>query len=199
VISFSVVALSGLVGVTLGLLAGYFGGAADMVITALTNTIFAFPALVLALAIAVLLGPSTPNLILVLAILYAPNIIRITRGTVLGLREQVYIDAAVVVGSPSGRILLRHILPNAMPTALVQLTLGFSFAILSETSLTYLGFGAQPPDATWGTILNEGRVTIWESAWPSLFAGVFIGLAVLGFNFLGDGMRDILDPTLRHR
>jgi ABC-type dipeptide/oligopeptide/nickel transport system permease subunit len=198
-ISFAVVVLAGLSGVTLGLLAGYFGPPLDTAITALTNLIFAFPSLILALTISVLLGPSTSNLILVLSILYAPNLIRMTRAATLSVKEQEYIKAAETVGVPTGEILLRHVLPNLIGPVLVQLTIGFSWCILSEASLTFLGFGAQPPDASWGTILNEGRPTIWVSAWPSIFAGIFIGVAVLGFNFLGDGLRDILDPTQRRR
>jgi len=198
-ISFAVVFLAGLGGITLGLLAGYFGPPLDTVVTALTNLIFTFPSLILALAIAVILGPSTSNLIVVLTILYAPNLIRMTRATTLSVKEQEYVKAALVVGVPTGEILFRHILPNLIGPVLVQLTIGFSWCILSEASLTFLGFGAQPPDASWGSILNEGRPTIWVSAWPSIFAGVFIGIAVLGFNFLGDGLRDILDPTQRRR
>lgn len=196
-IAFGVVALAGLAGVLTGLVAGYFGGWLDQAVTALTNILYSFPALVLALTVAVLLGPSTQNLILVLAIMYTPNVIRITRGSVLATKDLAYVQAAQALGASTARLLFAHILPNALAPVLVQITIGFSFAILSETSLTYLGFGTQAPDASWGMVLNENRDTIWVSIWPSLFAGVFIGFAVLGFNFLGDGLRDILDPTLR--
>lgn len=199
VIAFSVVTLAGLSGIAVGLLAGYLGGPVDAVITGITDILFAFPSLALALAIAVLLGVSTENLILALAIIYAPTMVRITRGAVLAVREQVYVEAAMLVGCSIPRILSRHILPNVIAPAIVQLTVGFSWCILAEAGLTYLGFGAQPPDASWGMVLNQGRSTIWISIWSSLFAGIFIGIAVLGFNFLGDGLRDILDPTLRHR
>jgi peptide/nickel transport system permease protein len=199
VIAFSVVTLAGLSGIAVGLLAGYLGGPVDAVITGITDILFAFPSLALALAIAVLLGVSTENLILALAIIYAPTMVRITRGAVLAVREQVYVEAATLVGCSTPRILSRHILPNVIAPAIVQLTVGFSWCILAEAGLTYLGFGAQPPDASWGMVLNQGRSTIWVSIWSSLFAGIFIGVAVLGFNFLGDGLRDILDPTLRHR
>ncbi len=198
-IAVSVVALAGLAGILLGLLAGYFGGGLDALIVGLADVIFAFPSLVLALAIAVLLGVSTRNLILALAILYTPTMTRITRSAVLTVKERVYTEAAVAVGCPTARVLFRHILPNVMAPVTVQLTVGFSWCILSEAGLTYLGFGAQPPDASWGMVLSEGRSTFLMSPWASLFAGVFIGIAVLGFNFLGDGLRDILDPTLRHR
>jgi ABC-type dipeptide/oligopeptide/nickel transport system permease subunit len=183
----------------LGLLAGYFGGWVDAVIVAISDVIFAFPSLALALTISVLLGASTQNLILALAILYTPRMARITRGAVLSIKERDYAEAAVAVGCPTRRILLRHILPNVAAPVLVQLTIGFSWCVLAEAGLTYLGFGAQPPDASWGMVLNEGRRTLILSAWPSIFAGLFIAVAVLGFNFLGDGLRDILDPTLRHR
>ncbi|MCJ7624167.1 MAG: ABC transporter permease, partial [Anaerolineaceae bacterium] len=197
-ISFSTVFLSGICGISLGLLAGYFGGFTDTVITAFTNLIFSFPSLILALTISVLLGPSTSNMIVVLSILYTPNMIRMTRGATFSVKEQEYVIAARATGCSVFHIMLRHILPNLIAPVLVQLTIGFSWCILAEAALTYLGFGAQPPDASWGAILNEGRPTIWVSAWPSIFAGVFIGIAVLGFNFTGDGLRDILDPTQRH-
>lgn len=198
-IAFSSVALGVLLGVLMGLCGGFFGGAVDTVLNAIINVIFAFPSLVLALAISVLLGPSTSNLILVLGILYAPIVARIARGSTLSVKEEDYILAAEALGCPTDRILFRHLLPNLIGPILVQITIGFSWCILSESSLTYLGFGAQPPDASWGSMLNEGRPTIWVSAWPSVFAGAFISVAVLGFNFLGDGLRDIMDPTLRHR
>ena len=198
-ISFAVVFLAGLCGISLGLFAGYFGPPVDTAVTALTNLIFAFPSLVLALTISVLLGPSTTTLVLVLSILYAPNMIRMTRGAALSIKEQEYVKAALVVGVPTGEILFRYILPNVIGPVLVQLTIGFSWCILSEAGLTFLGFGVQPPDASWGTILNEGRSTIYASAWPSIFAGIVIGIAVLGFNLLGDGLRDILDPTQRRK
>jgi peptide/nickel transport system permease protein len=155
--------------------------------------------LILALVIAVLLGVSTRNLIIALAILYTPTMTRITRGVVLTIKGRLYVDAAIVVGCSTVRVLFRHVLPNVIAPILVQLTVGFAWCILSEAGLTYLGFGAQPPDASWGMVLSEGRSTFVVAPWPSIWAGVFIGFAVLGFNFLGDGLRDILDPTLRHR
>jgi len=198
-IAVSVVALAGAAGVLLGLLGGYFGGVLDAVVVAVTNVVFSFPSLILALAIATLLGVSTQNLILALAILYTPTMARITRASVLAVREQSYTEAAHAVGCSTPRILFRYILPNVAAPIIVQLTVGFSWCILTEAGLTYLGFGAQPPDASWGMVLSEGRSTFLFLPYPSLFAGLFIGIAVLGFNFLGDGLRDILDPTLRSR
>lgn len=198
-IAASVVALAGAAGILLGLLAGYLGGVPDALVVALADLIFSFPSLALALAIAVLLGVSTRNLVVALAILYTPTMTRITRGAVLSVKERVYAEAARAVGCSTPRILLRHILPNVMAPVIVQLTVGFSWCILSEAGLTYLGFGAQPPDASWGMVLSEGRPTFLMAPWPSFWAGLFIAVAVLGFNFLGDGLRDILDPTLRHR
>jgi len=198
-IATSAVALAGSMGIALGLVSGYFGGPIDSLVSAATNMLFAFPSLVLALAIVALLGVSTRNLILALALIYIPIMARITRGAVLSVRELPYTEAAVSIGCSSRRILLRHVLPNVMAPIIVQLTIGFSWCVLAEAGLTYLGFGAQPPDASWGMILNEGRDTVILSPWSSVFGGLFIGFAVLGFNFLGDGLRDILDPTLRSR
>jgi len=198
-IAFAVVALAGSAGVLVGLLAGYIGGALDSAIAGVVDMLFAFPALALAMAIAVLLGVSTRNLILALAIIYAPTMVRVTRGAVLAVREQEYVNAALAAGCTTSRVLFRYILPNVMAPVLVQLTLGFSWTVLSEAGLTYLGFGAQAPDASWGMVLNEGRSTLMLSPWASLWAGIFIAVSVLGFNFLGDGLRDVLDPTLRNR
>jgi peptide/nickel transport system permease protein len=196
-IAAGVIALAGSIGLLLGLLAGYAGGVVDNIIVAITDLIFAFPSLILALSIAVLLGVSTKNLVLALAILYTPTIARVTRGAVLTIKARPYVEAARAVGCSAPRVLFIHILPNVTAPVIVQLTIGFSWCILTEAGLTYLGFGAQPPDASWGMVLNEGRNTFLVSPWPSLFAGIIIGIAVLGFNLLGDGLRDVLDPTLR--
>jgi peptide/nickel transport system permease protein len=198
-ISFAVVVLAGAAGVLVGLLAGYLGGAVDAVVTSVVDMLFSFPALALAMAIAVLLGVSTQNLILALAIIYSPIMVRVTRGAVLSVKEKDYVTSAIAAGCSMPRILFRYLLPNVMAPVLVQLTLGFSWTVLSEAGLTYLGFGAQAPDASWGMVLNEGRSTLMLSPWASIWAGVFIAVAVLGFNFMGDGLRDVLDPTLRNR
>jgi peptide/nickel transport system permease protein len=197
-ISLSMVTLAGVVGVFLGIVGGYYGGIVDSLVVAVADVFFAFPSLVLALAIASLLGVSTRNLVFALAVIYTPIVTRITRGAVLATKNQDYVEAAIALGSSTPHILWRHILPNIVAPVTVQLTIGFSWTILAEAGLTYLGFGAQPPDASWGMVLNEGRSNVLISPWPSLFAGMFIGVAALGFNFLGDGLRDVLDPSLRH-
>lgn len=191
--------LSALIGVTLGVIAGFFGGTFETVIMGFVDMMFAIPGILLALAISVLLGPSTSNLIVALAIIYVPILSRVARGIVTTVKENLYVDSARAIGAPAWRILLRHVLPNAAAPIIVQITLGLAWTILSEASLTFLGFGAQPPDPSWGAIMASGRKYLTTAPAMSIFPGVAIGISVLGFNFLGDGLRDILDPTLRNR
>ena len=191
--------VSALIGLTMGIAAGFFRGTVETVVMAFTDMMFAIPGLLLALTISVLLGPSTQNLVIALAIIYAPILTRVTRGAVISVSELPYVESARCVGAADLRILLRHVLPNAAAPIIVQITIGLAWTILSEAALTFLGFGAQPPDPSWGAILAGGRKYLTTHPAMSIYPGIAIAISVLGFNLLGDGLRDILDPTLRGR
>jgi peptide/nickel transport system permease protein len=185
------------IGVSLGLIAGYYGGLLDDVINRLLDIVFAFPTILLALGIVGMLGPSLTNTMIAIGVVYTPQYARLTRGSTLSVKERDFVDAAIVSGASDARILWRHILPNVMAPLVIQTSLSLSLAILAEASLSFLGLGTQPPDPSWGTMVNTGQRLIELSPWPVVFPGLAIILAVLGFNLLGDGLRDALDPRLR--
>ncbi len=193
------VAIYMLIGITLGALSGYYGGWVDMVISRATDIILSFPSLMLILVLVSLLGPGLGNIMLVLGLLGWPQIARIVRAEFMHLRVQEFITAATVVGVPTRRIILRHIIPNVMGPILVGATFGVATAILSESSLSFLGLGVQPPTSSWGQILNAAQsLTILEQKpWLWMPAGAMILVSVLCINFIGDGLRDALDPRLR--
>ena len=190
------VGIAATVGISLGLLAGYFGGISDTVIMRLMDIIFAFPAILLAISIMALLGPSTFNVMIAIGIVYIPIFARIVRGTTLELRIQDYVEAAVASGAVSGRILGRHILPGTLGPITVQVTLALAYAILAEAALSFLGLGTQPPDPSWGSMLSFGREWVREAPWFSFFPGLAIFVTVLSLNVVGDGLRDAIDPRL---
>ncbi len=191
------VAIALVIGTTLGLVAGFFGGRLDDWSMRLVDIMFAFPGLVLAIVIAGLLGPSRTNAMIAIGVVYAPAFARVVRGSVLSVMAEPYLEAARVVGAPNWRMVLRHVLPNIMAPLMVMTTVYLSQAILSEAALSFLGLGAQPPEPSWGSMLNTARTYMELSPWTAIFPGAAIMLVVLGFNFLGDGLRDILDPRLR--
>jgi peptide/nickel transport system permease protein len=191
------VAISTLIGVPLGLAGGYFGGWVDNLIGRIMDVFFSFPALLLAIGVAAMLGPSLNNAIIAIGVVYAPWFGRVVRGPVLVERKKEYVEAARVVGAPAPRIVLLHVLPNVLSPLIVQATLTFSFAILIEASLSFLGLGTQPPQPSWGAMLQESRTFLETAPWMSIFPGLAIMLAVLAFNLLGDGVRDVLDPRIR--
>jgi len=191
------VGLAVLIGVPLGVLTGYIGGMFDNTMMRLIDIMLAFPALVLAIVLAGLLGPSVTNAMIAIAIVYAPHFARVSRGSVLSAKEEVYIEAARVVGCRPLRILALHILPNIMAPLIVLSTLQLSTAILTEAGLSFLGLGTQPPDPSWGIMLSRGRVHMELAPGVAIFPGLAIAITVLAFNFLGDGLRDVLDPRLR--
>ena len=191
------VALSASVGVTLGLLSGYFRGWVDNVIGRVMDVFFSFPALLLAIGVAAMLGPGLNNAILAIAVVYAPLFGRVVRGPVLVERSREYVDAARVLGASSPRIIVRHVFPNVLSPLTVQATITFSHAILLGAYLSFLGLGTQPPFPSWGTMLQESRSFLETAPWMSIFPGIAIMLAVLAFNLLGDGIRDVLDPRSR--
>jgi peptide/nickel transport system permease protein len=185
------------IGGTLGLIAGYFGGWIDNLIMRLMDVMFAIPSLVLAIAITGILGPSLQNAMIAIGIVYTPSFARVARGPVLSVVQHEYVQAARTIGAQDWRIIVRHVLPNVTAPIIVQTTLSLSTAILSEAVLSFLGLGTQPPEPSWGTMLGTGRKFMETAPWVAVFPGLAIMLAVLGFNLLGDGLRDALDPRLK--
>lgn len=185
-------------GVTLGVVAGYFGKFTDGIISRILEIMFAFPEVLLALLIMSILGPSLNNIMIAIGIVYTPIFARITRGAVLSVKDSLYVEAARSIGVKDSIIIVRHILPNILSPILVQITLSLAFAILSEASLSFLGIGVEPDIPSWGIMLNNGKAWIEIAWWVGVFPGIAIALAVLGFNILGDGLRDVLDPRLRN-
>lgn len=182
------------VGVPLGLLAGYLGGRLDEALSWGMNIVFAFPGVVLALLIVSILGTGLVDLLLAIAIFSVPGYFRLARGVTMGLKQMEYAEAAVAIGAGLWRVLLHHILRNALPPLVVQASLTAGTVVLSAASLSFLGLGAQPPAPEWGAMLSDGRDYLGIATWLSLFPGLAITWAVLGFNLLGDGLRDRLDP-----
>lgn len=191
------VSLAIVLGVTAGLLAGYIGGRFDSVMVGIMDILFAFPTLVLAIVITGLLGPSLTNAMLAIGVVYSPTFARVARGAVLTVKNEAYIEAAYVVGGKQRHIILRHVLPNILAPLIVLATLSLSLAILAEAGLSFLGLGTQPPDPAWGLMLSQGRKFMELSPGLAIFPGLAIMVTVLAFNFLGDGLRDALDPRLR--
>jgi peptide/nickel transport system permease protein len=196
-VGFLAVAISLVVGTTVGLLAGFYGRWVDDVLMRLMDMLFAFPAVLLAIAVLAVLGPGSTNATLAIAIVYVPIFARVTRASVLGVREEVYIRASRSVGASDLRLLLGHVLPNAAPPVIVQTSISLAFAVLSEAALSFLGLGTQPPHPSWGLMLSEGRGFLQQAWWMAFFPGAAIFVLVLAFNLLGDGLRDVLDPRQR--
>jgi peptide/nickel transport system permease protein len=191
------VAISCTIGSLLGLLSGYFGGTVDSVIMRAVDVMFSFPDILIALSVVALLGPSLQNAVIAVGISAIPWYARVVRGTVMVEHEKQYFEAARSLGAGHWRLVLRHILPNSLPPILVLATLGFSTAILSAAALSFLGLGAQPPEPEWGLELALGRDLMRQAWWIMTFPGIAIAVTVLGFNLLGDGMREALDPRQR--
>jgi peptide/nickel transport system permease protein len=197
VIGVVVVGLAGVFGTLFGLVAGYAGGLVDEGLMRLTEVFLAFPPLILAMAIAGALGPSLTNAIIAIAAVTWAVYARLARGQVLSLRRREFVEAARSIGASRTRILLRHLLPNAVAPLLIQASFDMGSAIISAAGLSFIGFGAQPPTPEWGVMISEGRNFISTQPWLSLFPGLSILFAVGSFNLLGDGLRDVLDPRLR--
>ena len=197
VVGFIVVAIAGTVGVTLGAISGYFGGKIDMVIMRIVDVLFAFPFLILALAFVAILGPSLVNMMLVLGMVSWIAYARLVRSVVLSLREMTFVEAARSVGASDMRILFQHILPNVVGIVVVQATFGVAQAILAAAALSFLGFGMQPPAAEWGNMLTKMRDFMRTSPVLVIAPGMMIMITVLSLNFVGDALRDALDPYMR--
>ena len=196
-VGFSVVLLASLIGVTLGAISGYFGGAVDVLVMRLCDILLAFPGILLAIALVAVLGPSLNNVILALATIGWVGYARLVRGQVLKVREMEYVTAAKALGAKSPRVIIRHVLPNVINPVIVMATLGLAGAILSEAALSFLGLGVQPPTPSWGAMLTAGRRYLGLANHLAIFPGAAIMLAVMGLNFLGDGLIDALDPKYR--
>jgi len=195
-VGFAAVAISGLLGMSVGLLSGYFGGRVDDVFMRLADIQLAFPFILLAIAVIGVLGPSLPVIIVVIGVSSWVVYARVVRSSVLSLREREFVQAALALGSRDGRVLLRHILPNALTPWLVVATADMARVIVIESALSFLGLGVQPPTPTWGGMLADGRVYISTAWWLATFPGLAILFTVLGINLFGDGLRDTLDPRL---
>src|ERR671935_1510229 len=191
------VAVATLAGGGLGLLSGYAGGFVDLAIGRVMDVFFAFPAILLALGIVAALGPDPRNVVVAIAVVYIPIFARVVRGPVLALKARDFVEAARAVGARPARIVARHIVPNLLSTVLVQVSLALSWAVLTEGALSFLGLSAQPPAPSWGVMLSEGRQYLEFATHLAVFPGLAIMVAVLGFNLLGDGLRDVLDPQRR--
>lgn len=191
------VTIACLVGSILGMTAGYVGGIFDNATMRVMDLFFAFPAILLALTIVAALGPGAVNTILAISVVYTPIFARVARAPVLSLKSMEFVQAAQAIGTRHPRILLRHVLPNALAPIIVQITLALSWAMLTEAGLSFLGLGTIPPAPSWGSMLSESRKMMEIAPWMAVFPGLAIMLGVLGFNMLGDGLRDALDPRLR--
>lgn len=196
-VGFVAAGLATLVGVLLGALAGYYGGKVEALIMRFTDMMLCFPTFFLILAVIALLEPSIVNIMAVIGLTSWMGVARLVRAEFLTLKERDYVIAARSLGASDARIIFRHILPNSLAPVLVALTLGVAGAILTESGLSFLGLGVQPPLASWGNILNQGKANIEIAWWLSLFPGLAILVTVLGYNLLGEGIRDALDPRLR--
>jgi len=192
--SFSVTAFSFVIGVSLGLMTGYMGGAVDYVVMRVIDILFAFPWVLIALALAAIMGPGLKTVLISLSIVYSPILTRLTRGVVLSIREKEYVEGARAIGESDLSIMFRYILPNTLSSLIVQSTAIMGFCIRAEAAISYLGLGTRPPTPSWGLSLADGAPYMWAGPHLVIFPGLAIAYLVLSFNFFGDGLRDILDP-----
>lgn len=195
-VGLSAVTVGAICGTILGLISGYYGGFIDTVVMRICDTLFAFPGIILAIAIVAVLGSGLYNVVIAVAVFSTPTFARLVRSRTLALKQAVFVQAAKSMGASDMRILFKHILPGAVPEIIVQYTMSVGSSILTASSLSFLGMGAQPPTPEWGLLLSNGRNYLLESLHVTLFPGLAIFLTVLSFNIFGDGLRDALDPKL---
>ncbi|BAF88991.1 ABC-type dipeptide/oligopeptide/nickel transport permease protein [Azorhizobium caulinodans ORS 571] len=196
-VGFLSVSLGGFVGVTLGVVSGYYGGLIDSVIMRVCDVLLAFPGILLAIGVIAILGPGIDNVIYAVAVFSVPIFARLARGSTLSLKRAVYVDAARAIGVKDRVIMMRHLLPGALPNVIVYFSMRIGTSILTAASLSFIGLGAQPPSPEWGAMLADGRSYIGVADNVTLFPGIAIFITVLAFNLLGDGLRDALDPKLK--
>ena len=194
-----VILVSGVIGIPLGLIAGYYGGRVDFTATRILDALLAFPALLLAILVVSTFGRGLQTVVLALGVIYVPAMARLVRSVTLVQRSQAYVDAGIALGYSDRRILFRHVLPNLVPSIVIQSTMDLAYAILDIAALSFLGLGQQPPDPDWGSMLSDGRAYLLQNPWPALSAGLAIMVAVICFNLVGDGLRSQLDPRERER
>jgi ABC-type dipeptide/oligopeptide/nickel transport system permease subunit len=195
----SVLAITLLLGTTLGMIAGYFGGRVDSLIMRVVDIIFAFPELILAILVAAMLGPGKLTVIVALSLVWWPGIARLTRSLVLQVKSELYVEAARACGTRTHLILYRHLLPNIVAPLIVRASIGVGFIVMAEATLSFLGIGVQEPEPTWGAMIRDGLVALRTDPYQALFASIALGVTIIGFNILGDGLRDLLDPRIRER
>lgn len=195
-VGLAVVSVSSVIGMLLGSTAGYFGGRVDDAISRVIDVLMAFPGILLAIALVAVLGPSLTNVVIALSVIGWVGYARLVRGQALRAREFEFVQAARALGAGAPRIIVRHVLPTALPAVVVQATLGMAGAIIAEAALSFLGLGVQPPTPSWGTMLDAGRSHLFTAPHLTIFPGLSIAILVLGFNFLGDGLRDRVDPKM---
>jgi peptide/nickel transport system permease protein len=186
-------------GCTIGIVSGFFMGIVDSLVQRLVDIMLAFPSVILIIAISGVLGPSMMTAMIAIGLVYAPSFARIVRGPTIVVMQHQYVEAGRVIGASSSRLMVRYVLPNVAAPIIVQATLAFSTAILAEATLSFLGLGTQPPDPSWGSMLGTGRKYMETAPHVAIFPGLAIAVTVLGFNLLGDALRDALDPSLRER
>lgn len=190
-----IILFEGTIGITMGLLAGYFGGWIDTVIMRLVDILRSFPVIILAMAIAGILGQGVYNVVIALGIVGWTTFARMVRSKILSIKESEYVEAARSIGESTPSIIIRYVLPNAVSTAIIMVCIMMPTALIASATLSFLGLGVQPPTASWGSIISAGRDYLLQAPWISTTAGIFIMFTVLGFNFIGDGLRDAFDPT----
>ncbi len=198
-IALSVLAISLVIGTGVGMAAAWKGGWLDSLVMRTADITFAFPELIVAILIAAILGPGIPTVILSLSVVSWPGIARLSRALVLSLRNELFVDAAIVCGTPPASILIRHCLPNIVPALIVRASVGVGFIVMAEATLSFLGLGVQEPLPSWGGMIRDGLPALRSDPHLSLAAGAALGITIIGFNLLGDGLRDILDPRIRER
>jgi ABC-type dipeptide/oligopeptide/nickel transport system permease subunit len=195
----SVLAVTLTIGIALGMVAAWFGGWTETLIMRTVDIIFAFPELILAILVAAIIGPGTLTVIVALSLVWWPGIARLTRSLVLSLKSELFVDAAIACGSPPRKILVRHLLPNIIAPIIVRASIGVGFIIMAEATLSFLGIGVQEPQPTWGGMIRDGLPALRTDPYLALYASAALGITIIGFNLLGDGLRDILDPRIRDR
>jgi ABC-type dipeptide/oligopeptide/nickel transport system permease subunit len=194
-----VLAITLVVGTLLGMVAGYLGGWLDELIMRFVDIVFAFPELILAILVASIIGPGTLTVIVALALVYWPGIARMTRALVLSLKSELFVEAAVACGTPTYKIMVKHLLPNIIAPLIVRMSVGVGFLIMGEATLSFLGIGIQEPRPTWGGMIRDGLFELRTDPYLALFNSAILAFTIIGFNLLGDGLRDILDPKVRDK
>jgi len=198
-VAVSVLAITLTFGTAMGMIAGYFGGWTEALIMRTVDIIFAFPELILAILVAAVMGPGKLTVIIALSLVWWPGIARLTRSLVLSWKSELFVDAAIACGTRPHRILIRHLLPNIVAPIIVRASIGVGFIIMAEATLSFLGIGVQEPEPTWGGMIRDGLVSLRTEPYLSLFGSLALGITIIGFNLLGDGLRDLLDPRIRGR